>query len=294
MQSHNVTLPSFEELLQSLNGQNPPPLFSSRVQPSPGPTSAPPPVNVQHPPPQPKTHVQPNAKRAPLPIITVNHHGHQKIPGPLGPEHQWLKQSLGAVYENCPPGNYYAVLKPSEIYPPHEKEECSASGCCSLIKRGSPFPQFYVDALKTRGKSYTVYLHRPKWDDRKSLPVLKSIPFISDDPSDQELGLPGVSVPRLLATEPDILAASNSVIRNTESLWPTQRAWSPQVRVKEHSLVKYRCYNNTVECKHAVLTHLGLAYSLAADFFRVYDQGIKEKSFDFMRLRLVALYTVDP
>lgn len=49
-----------------------------------------------------------------------------------------------------------------------------------------------------------------------------------------------------------------------------------------------------MECKHAVLTRLGLAYSLAADFFRVYDRGTKEKSFDFMRLRLVALYTVDP
>ncbi|KAK0468854.1 hypothetical protein IW261DRAFT_1012366 [Armillaria novae-zelandiae] len=311
MQSYTVTLPSFDELLQSLNGQNPPPLFGSRVQhsteptcvpppvngqypwPQPNVTSAPPPVNVQHPPPQFKTHSK-RSKKSPLPIITVNQHGHQKIPGPLGPKHQWLKKALGAVHENCPPGNYYALLKHSEPYPPREKDEYSASGCCSLIKRGGPIAQFYIKALKTRGRSYTVYLHRPKSDDRENLPVLKSIPFISSDPSDQELGLPGVSMPRLLATEPGILADSNSVILNAESLWPTACDWCPLVRVKGQPIVKSRCYNSTVECKHAVLTHLGLAYSLAADFFRIFDHNLKEKWFDFMRLRLVALYTVDP
>ncbi|KAK0488186.1 hypothetical protein EDD18DRAFT_1110550 [Armillaria luteobubalina] len=109
MQSPNVTLPSFEELLQSLNGPNPPPLPGRCVQPGAGPTSAqlpaiyqyllpqprtdfkpsatspPPPVNVQHPPPQPKTHSEPSATH-PLPIITVDYRAnYQTIPGPLGP-----------------------------------------------------------------------------------------------------------------------------------------------------------------------------------------------------------------
>lgn len=121
--------------------------------------------------------------------------------------------------------------KPSETWPPpHEKQDCSDSGCCSLLNRWSPFPRIYVDSLKTQGKSYTVYLHRPKWDERTSLPVLKSIPFISNDPTDQELGLPGISLIRLLAMEPGILDDSDSVVLDAQSLWPT-RAWSPQVRV---------------------------------------------------------------
>ncbi|PBK59200.1 hypothetical protein ARMSODRAFT_1090905 [Armillaria solidipes] len=213
MPSQEVTLPSFDELLHSLNGQNPPPLFGSRVQPSASPT--PPPVNNHHPEPLPGNRVQPNAEPAPPPIITVNHHGHQKIPGPLGPEHQWLKQALGVVHENRPLGHGYPVPKPSETWPPpHEKHDCSDFGRCSFLSRWSPFPRTYVDPLKNQGKSYTVYLHRPKWDERTSLPVLKSILFISNDPGDQELGLPGVSVTRLLAMEPGILADSDSVVLN--------------------------------------------------------------------------------
>ncbi|SJL17153.1 uncharacterized protein ARMOST_20697 [Armillaria ostoyae] len=248
MPSQEVTLPSFDKLLHSLVRPSayydsrvlyshistcrmvriPPPLFGSRVQPSAGPT--PPPANNHHSSSQPGNCVQPNAEPAPPPIIT------------------WLKQALGVVHENRvspvflyqtlrpigitqPLGHGYSVPKPSETWPPpHEKHDCSDFGCCSFLNRWSPFPRTYVDRLKTQGKSYTVYLHRPKWDERTSLPVLKNIPFISNDPSDKALGLPGVSVTRLLAMEPGILADSNSVILNAQSLWPT-RAWSPQVRV---------------------------------------------------------------
>ncbi|KAK0221202.1 hypothetical protein EDD85DRAFT_264248 [Armillaria nabsnona] len=146
MPSQEVTLPSFDELLRSLNGQDPPPLFGSRDA-----GLTPPPVNGQHPPPLPGNRIQPNAEPASPPIIIVNHHGHQKIPGPLGPQYQWLKQALGIVLENHPSGRGYSVPKPSESWPPpHEKQDCSDSGCCSLLHRWSPFPRIYVDSLKTQ------------------------------------------------------------------------------------------------------------------------------------------------
>ncbi|KAK0212078.1 hypothetical protein DFS33DRAFT_613 [Desarmillaria ectypa] len=273
MPSERVTLPSFAELCQSLNRPHPPQPRGTLVQPNAGPTSPP-------------------------PVINVNSYGHKVIQGPVSHDQCWLEQIQGIAYKNCPPGYDYAMRKPLETWPPaHERQWCHLFTCdesgeyCSLLQQGTIAPQTYIDPLKTLGNSYRIYLHRPKGDKRNTLPVLKTIPFISADPSDRALGLPGVSISRLIAKEPDILVNANSFGLNPRMI-SSMNKLNIEVRVVGCKIVDH--IEIRVECNHAVKTHLGIAYMLVHSFHQVILRSTHRKPFDEMGLRLVALYTVDP
>ncbi|KAK0209476.1 hypothetical protein IW262DRAFT_1486472 [Armillaria fumosa] len=243
---------------------------------------------------------QPNVEsNSSSPLITVNYNGHQVVKGPLD-YHQfgWLSEVRGIVYQNCLPEHGYAIKKPPVTWPPLNTREACRSGSgkspevsCDILKQGTFPRKVVVNLSMTQGSSYRVFLHRPQQPNiRRDFNVFKSIPFISADPKDRALGLPGVSVSRLLDREPNILLNANMSIASLTftGVSHTRDTLTVEVRVVGCGEVTKSFIR--LECNHAIITHLGMAYSLAHDL----QNGSGRKSYTENHLRLISLYTVDP
>ncbi len=76
------------------------------------------------------------------------------------------------------------------------------------------FFEVYTQSTKAQALTFHLFLHRNPKDERSTLPIYSVIPFISADPMDNALNLPGVSIARLLSKEQDILVNANSFIED--------------------------------------------------------------------------------
>ncbi|KAK0212082.1 hypothetical protein DFS33DRAFT_1278921 [Desarmillaria ectypa] len=142
--------------------------------------------------------------------------------------------------------------------------------------------QMEMQPFKARGNSFSVYLHRRLGDKRSTIPVRATVPFISSDPIDRALGLPGVSISRLLGQEPDILVNANSFI-----------PYPPPGFKVEISVVGYEGADEffiPLECTHASITHLGVARILARAFREFINRSPQPNPVNETNIRLVALY----
>ncbi len=74
--------------------------------------------------------------------------------------------------------------------------------------------EVYTQSTKAQAPTFHLFLHRNPKDERSTLPIYSVIPFISADPMDSALNLPGVSIARLLSKEQDILVNANSFIED--------------------------------------------------------------------------------
>ncbi len=125
-----------------------------------------------------------------------------------------------------PPGHGYAIRKHPATWPPANSQEVCGTRSgknpekyCDILQQGTFSRKVIVDLSMTRRSSYRVCLHRPiKHHNLRSFNVLKTTPFISADPKDRALGLPGVSVSRLLDKEPNILLNANMSISSLSSI----------------------------------------------------------------------------
>ncbi|PBK90357.1 hypothetical protein ARMGADRAFT_1082637 [Armillaria gallica] len=268
MPSERVTLPSFSELERSLNAQR---------------------------------DAESNSSNSP--VIIVDRGSCQIIQGPLDRQQFcWLAEARGIVYENCPPGHGYAIKKHPATWPPANSQEACGTRSgknpekyCDILQRGTFSREVIVDLSMTRRSSYRVCLHRPiKHHNLRSFNVLKTIPFISADPKDRALGLPGVSVSRLLHKEPNILLNANMSISSLSSVGVSHPSDTLTVEVRVVGCAAVENSFIRVECNHAITTHLGMAYSLARDFQNVIWRSSGRKSYTENHLRLISLYTVDP
>ncbi|KAG7441006.1 uncharacterized protein BT62DRAFT_1046595 [Guyanagaster necrorhizus] len=287
MSSENITLPSFATLCQSLNVPHPSSELGSLVQPNTGRIAL--------------LYTSP-------PVLVIGSNGYQCIQGPLNYDQQWLLQgrASGFVLKNLRPGNYCEMGKqPTEWAPEHDAVRCRINTSTSTEPGQSCFvwnvrrihfsPS--TDAPKAQGNFFRVYLHRPEGDNHSRIPVLSTVPFISADLTDIALGLPGVSIARILAKEPDILVNANSlrsVIPYPQSVNTTSTI---KVEIKIIGYHKLALAVIPVECSHGILSHLGLAKSVAYVFRQLICQRDKENQpqcLSEMYMRLVALYLVDP
>ncbi|KAK0468852.1 hypothetical protein IW261DRAFT_1597921 [Armillaria novae-zelandiae] len=248
---------------------------------------------------------QPNAEsNSSNPVITVNRDRHQVIYGLDYQQYHWLGEVRGILYESCHAEHGYAIRNPPAIFSPANSQEAcrTRSGnnpehYCDILQQQSFHRKIEVNLSMTRGRAYRVYLHCPsgRHASLRTFNVLKTIPFISADPKDRELGLPGVSVSRLLAKEPNILLNADTLISNLPSIGVSCYSDTLSIDVKVVG-----CSNSAVKsvirlkCSHAIMTHLGMAYSLARDLQNVIWRSSDRKTYNENHLRLISLYTVDP
>ncbi|PBK90365.1 hypothetical protein ARMGADRAFT_1032411 [Armillaria gallica] len=111
----------------------------------------------------------------------------------------------------------------------------SPGGYCWILRQAHIYTKQIKKRLyKAQGNSFYVYLHRLLGDPRSTIPFRLTIPFISSDTIDRALGLPGVSILRLLAQERDVLVNANSFIPPPPDVIATARMMveitSPQPR----------------------------------------------------------------
>ncbi|KAK0482882.1 hypothetical protein EDD18DRAFT_1112517 [Armillaria luteobubalina] len=196
--------------------------------------------------------------------INIDSDGHQCIQGPLNQNQQHIFQGMahGSVLKHCPPGNNYIVSK---------REVATLGGVMILacnkafcLLQNAEFHRSLVNSrglsTKAQGPSFWLFLHRNPKDEHSTLPIHSIIPFISANPTDRVLNLPGISIARLLTKEQDILVNGNSFIQN-----PTL---SSDIQVlKVNIIIKgYEDHSKGItiplECSHGLLSHLGLANTI--------------------------------
>ncbi|KAK0212111.1 hypothetical protein DFS33DRAFT_1482084 [Desarmillaria ectypa] len=150
----------------------------------------------------------------------------------------------------------------------------------------------FRDLRMMQGKSFRIYLHPIKGDQRSVIRVASTISFISADPADRALGLPGVSISRLLSKEPDILVNANNYFPS-KAFGIVLYAIIVEITVIGH---EKRAHTVIIplEWSHAYITHLGLAHAVANGFHDVLSQISQPRPVHEKTLRLVALYSTDP
>ncbi|PBK59216.1 hypothetical protein ARMSODRAFT_807388 [Armillaria solidipes] len=275
MPSQNNKLPPFAELCHELNVPAPPKTqLADLIQPNVGPI--------------PPLYLSP-------PVINVGSHGYQVIQGPLNHDQQWLLQgrALGTVFKNCPPGNNYWMTKDRQA-PLHESSMCytsdnrSPGGYCWILRQARIYTkQIDMRPYKAQGNGFYVYLHRLLGDPCSTIPFRLTIPFISSDTIDKALGLPGVSISRLLAQEPDVLVNANSFIPPPPDVIATARMMVEITIVGYEGVLRFPI---AMECSHARMTHLGLARVLAHGFREFINRSPQPRHINETNLRLVATY----
>ncbi|KAK0231312.1 hypothetical protein IW262DRAFT_475415 [Armillaria fumosa] len=156
------------------------------------------------------------------PEIHVGTDGYECIQGPLNQNQRRILQGIahGTILKRCPPGNNYIVPKRAPQLGVPFEETSDYLVCLSpqgpLAQEFADFtPPNYATQYKAQGSSFQIYLHRNPKDTRSTLPICSAIPFISADPTDITLNLPGVSIARLLAQEQNVLVNANSFMENS-------------------------------------------------------------------------------
>ncbi|PBK59255.1 hypothetical protein ARMSODRAFT_1027542 [Armillaria solidipes] len=284
MSSENFTLPPFANLCESLNVPPPSQRQGVPVQPNMGPI---PPFYTS------------------APEINIGSDGYEVVQGPLNHDQRWMLQGRSSfpseVLMNVPSGSHYIMLKghgpTSYCEPVRSSDKCyvpstqQLGGYCFILQQQRTFvQQLNIRPYKAHGNGFIVYLHRPLGDQRSTIRVRGAIPFISTDTMDRALGLPGVSIGRLLCQEPDILVNANSVIQP-----PELKGSEFAIRVE----ISAAGYNGVVkkfllmECTHGWMTHLGLARQVAYGFIQLLAKSPQRTHFNATNLRLVALYKLE-
>ncbi|PBK73127.1 hypothetical protein ARMSODRAFT_716698 [Armillaria solidipes] len=155
------------------------------------------------------------------PEIHVGKDGYECIKSPLNENQRRILQGIahGTILKRCPPGNNYIVPKRASQSGVPFEEAPDFIVCLSpqgpLAEKFADFmPPNYATQYKAQGSSFQIYLHCNPKDARPTLPICFTIPFISADPADIALSLPGVSIARLLTQEQNVLVNANSFIEN--------------------------------------------------------------------------------
>ncbi|SJL16972.1 uncharacterized protein ARMOST_20509 [Armillaria ostoyae] len=232
--------------------------------------------------------------------INIDSDGHECIKGPLtqNQRHIFQGKAHGSVLKRCPPGNNYVVPKIQAV-----TLGAAMTGVCNEALCLLPEAQFhknlvnspslaYTQSTKAQGPSFRLFLHRNPKDERSTLPIYSIIPFISADPMDNALNLPGVSIARLLTKEQNILVNANSFIED-----PTLGS---DIQVLKVNIILKGFENHgkgitiPLECSHGILTHLGLAQTVSAQIRCVIHQKNNDlQPFNETNMRLVAIYSTD-
>ncbi|PBK84959.1 hypothetical protein ARMGADRAFT_1036672 [Armillaria gallica] len=201
-------------------------------------------------------------------VINIKSDGHECIKGPLtqNQRHIFQGKAHGSVLKHCPPGNNYVVPKKWLVT--------------------------IVISTKAQAPTFQLFLHRNPKDERSTLPIYSVIPFISADPMDSALNLPGVSIARLLSKEQDILVNANSFIEDP-TLGSDIQALKVNIIIKGFEN-QGQGITIPLECGHGLLTHLGLAQTISAKIRCVIHQKNNDlRPFDETNMRLVAIYSTD-
>ncbi|PBK59675.1 hypothetical protein ARMSODRAFT_982871 [Armillaria solidipes] len=207
-------------------------------------------------------------------VINIKSDGHECIKGPLtqNQRHIFQGKAHGSVLKRCPPGNNYIVPKKRAV-----TLGAATTGVCNDALCLLPDAAFHKNLVnsqslstKAQGPSFRLFLHRNSKDERSTLPIYSVIPFISADPTDGALNLPGVSIARLLTKEQGILVNANSFIEDP-TLGSDIQALKVNIIIngfENHS----KGITIPLECSHGLLTHLGLAQTISAKICCVIHQ----------------------
>ncbi|PBK84950.1 hypothetical protein ARMGADRAFT_1087853 [Armillaria gallica] len=225
-------------------------------------------------------------------VINIDSDGHECIEAPLRTNDIYFKEWL------MPPGNNYVVPKKRAVFLGGTTTGVCNQALCLFPEAGfhrslvnSP-SLVYTQSTKAQGSSFRLFLHRNPKDERSTLPICSVIPFISADPVDSALDLPGVSIARLLSKEQDILVNANSFIED-----PTLGS---DIQVLKVNIIITGYEDNgqgitiPLECSHGLLSHLGLARTVSERIRCVIHQkNSHPRPFDETNMRLVAMYSTD-
>ncbi|KAK0477516.1 hypothetical protein EDD18DRAFT_1114663 [Armillaria luteobubalina] len=236
-------------------------------------------------------------------VINIDSDGHQCIQGPLNQNQQHIFQGMahGSVLKHCIVAPVLSSLRGTTIVP--KREVATLGGAMILacnkafcLLQNAEFHRSLVNSrglsTKAQGPSFRLFLHRNPKDKRSTLPIHSIIPFISADPTDRALNLPGVSIAWLLTKEQDILVNGNSFIQNP-MLGSDIQVLKVNIIIKgyeDHS----KGITIPLECSHGLLSHLGLANTISKRIHCVIRQkNDNDPLFDETNMRLVAIYSMD-
>ncbi|KAK0243600.1 hypothetical protein EDD85DRAFT_931962 [Armillaria nabsnona] len=223
-------------------------------------------------------------------VISIDSEGHQCIKGPLSQNQRHIFQGMahGSVLKRCVRRRPEFAMRRFACCPmPHFTRIWLVPGHFNR-----KILEVYTQSTKAQVPTFQLFLHRNPKDERSTLPIYSVIPFISADPTEMALNLPGVSIARLLTKERDILVNANGFIED-----PTL---GNDIQVLKVNIIIKGFENHSkgvtipLECSHGLLLHLGLAQTIAAKIrYIIHQKNNDLRPFDETNMRLVAIYSTD-